>query len=486
MTFRDDTDSHPPLDYPGYKSTRAAAPEAAADRAPAAADRDHRAGARRGPPRRARPRPHAPARGRADRPADHRPRPRQGGRRAARCPTRWSRSGRPTPAAATATAGTTGRAPIDPNFTGVGRCMTDDEGYFRFVTIRPGAYPWGNHANAWRPAHIHFSLFGRAFTQRLVTQMYFPDDPLFFQDPMYNSVARPRRAARADDQRLRLRRRPRSSGRSRSAGTSCCAARRPRRPRSRTHDARPRRPSARTWRSGCRGRTGRTSCRRARRAASASTASVFDGAGDADPRRADRDLAGRRRRQFGTGLPRLRPRADRRRRRLGDLHRQARRDRRRPGAAHRRQRVRPRACSTAASRGSTSPTRTTAAIRCSTTVPEDAARHAARRARRATATASTSTCRARVRPSSSASDVFAGVLARGGVAEQVSGRAWLQALLDFEAALARAQARAGVITARAGRARSPPLCDADRFDVGRDRRRRGRDRQPGGRGGARR
>ncbi len=57
------------------------------------------------------------------------------------------------------------------------------------MTIRPGAYPWGNHANAWRPAHIHFSLFGRAFTQRLVTQMYFPDDPLFFQDPMYNSIA---------------------------------------------------------------------------------------------------------------------------------------------------------------------------------------------------------------------------------------------------------------------------------------------------------
>jgi len=65
----------------------------------------------------------------------------------------------------------------------------NEAGYFRFLTIRPGAYPWKNHANAWRPAHIHFSLFGRAFTQRLVTQMYFPDDPLFFQDPMYNSVA---------------------------------------------------------------------------------------------------------------------------------------------------------------------------------------------------------------------------------------------------------------------------------------------------------
>jgi protocatechuate 3,4-dioxygenase beta subunit len=80
-------------------------------------------------------------------------------------------------------------APLDPHFNGLGRCVTGSDGSYRFTTIRPGAYPWGNHANAWRPAHIHFSLFGRAFTQRLVTQMYFPDDPLFFQDPMYNSVA---------------------------------------------------------------------------------------------------------------------------------------------------------------------------------------------------------------------------------------------------------------------------------------------------------
>jgi protocatechuate 3,4-dioxygenase beta subunit len=79
-------------------------------------------------------------------------------------------------------------APLDPNFTGAGRCLTDETGRYRFVTVRPGAYPWRNHDNAWRPAHIHFSLFGRAFTQRLVTQMYFPDDPLFFQDPIFNSV----------------------------------------------------------------------------------------------------------------------------------------------------------------------------------------------------------------------------------------------------------------------------------------------------------
>ncbi|HSI91974.1 MAG TPA: protocatechuate 3,4-dioxygenase subunit beta, partial [Jiangellaceae bacterium] len=92
-------------------------------------------------------------------------------------------------------------APLDPNFTGVGRCLTDDEGRYRFVTIRPGAYPWRNHDNAWRPAHIHFSLFGRAFTQRLITQMYFPDDPLFFQDPIFNSVpagARSRAVSRLD------------------------------------------------------------------------------------------------------------------------------------------------------------------------------------------------------------------------------------------------------------------------------------------------
>jgi protocatechuate 3,4-dioxygenase beta subunit len=79
-------------------------------------------------------------------------------------------------------------APLDPNFTGVGRCLTDDEGGYRFVTVKPGAYPWRNHPNAWRPAHVHFSLFGRAFVQRLITQMYFPGDPLFEFDPVLNSI----------------------------------------------------------------------------------------------------------------------------------------------------------------------------------------------------------------------------------------------------------------------------------------------------------
>jgi protocatechuate 3,4-dioxygenase beta subunit len=79
-------------------------------------------------------------------------------------------------------------APLDPNFTGAGRCVTDANGVYRFVTIKPGAYPWGNHLNAWRPAHIHFSLLGPSFLTRLVTQMYFPGDPLFPFDPIFNSV----------------------------------------------------------------------------------------------------------------------------------------------------------------------------------------------------------------------------------------------------------------------------------------------------------
>jgi protocatechuate 3,4-dioxygenase, beta subunit len=82
-------------------------------------------------------------------------------------------------------------APLDPNFSGAGRCLTDDDGRYRFVTVKPGIYPWGNHPNAWRPAHIHFSVFGRAFTERLVTQMYFPDDPLFPFDPIFNSIRDP-------------------------------------------------------------------------------------------------------------------------------------------------------------------------------------------------------------------------------------------------------------------------------------------------------
>ena len=95
-------------------------------------------------------------------------------------------------------------SPVDPNFSGLGRVLTDSQGRYEFITIKPGAYPWGNHDNAWRPAHIHFSLFGRAFTQRLVTQLYFPGDPLFFQDPIFNSIpeaARPLAVSRYDHER---------------------------------------------------------------------------------------------------------------------------------------------------------------------------------------------------------------------------------------------------------------------------------------------
>ncbi len=81
-------------------------------------------------------------------------------------------------------------APLDPNFTGAGRAITDDAGEYAFTTIKPGPYPWRNHVNAWRPAHIHFSVFGSSFTQRIVTQMYFPGDPLFALDPIYNSIWR--------------------------------------------------------------------------------------------------------------------------------------------------------------------------------------------------------------------------------------------------------------------------------------------------------
>lgn len=90
-------------------------------------------------------------------------------------------------------------APLDPNFFGAGRMLTDAQGHYRFLTIKPGAYPWGNHANAWRPNHIHFSLFGPFFATRLVTQMYFPGDPLLALDPIYRGVpehARSRMVAR--------------------------------------------------------------------------------------------------------------------------------------------------------------------------------------------------------------------------------------------------------------------------------------------------
>jgi protocatechuate 3,4-dioxygenase, beta subunit len=95
-------------------------------------------------------------------------------------------------------------APLDPNFTGIGRCLTDETGAYRFLSVRPGAYPWGNHLNAWRPSHVHLSIFGPSFSDRLVTQMYFPGDPLQAIDPIFNAVpdpaARDRLVARYDHQ----------------------------------------------------------------------------------------------------------------------------------------------------------------------------------------------------------------------------------------------------------------------------------------------
>ena len=195
MTFRDDTDTHPLLDYPGYKSTRLRHPKQPLLLLPqrlteltAPVLGEDRLGELD----------HDLTRQHAGEPI---------GQRIIVHGHVTEDDGRPVPQTLVeiwqANAGgryrhrwDTWPSPIDENFTGVGRCLTDRQGYFRFVTIRPGAYPWGNHANAWRPAHIHFSLFGRAFTQRLVTQMYFPDDPLFFQDPMYNSVRDERAAKR--------------------------------------------------------------------------------------------------------------------------------------------------------------------------------------------------------------------------------------------------------------------------------------------------
>jgi protocatechuate 3,4-dioxygenase beta subunit len=87
-------------------------------------------------------------------------------------------------------------APLDPNFRGAGRVFTDEMGRYQFITIKPGAYPWRNHPNAWRPSHVHFSLFGPGFASRLVTQMYFPGDPLLALDPVYNAVPDPAAQAR--------------------------------------------------------------------------------------------------------------------------------------------------------------------------------------------------------------------------------------------------------------------------------------------------
>ena len=131
-----------------------------------------------------------------------------------------SRSGRRTRRAVPALGRHARRAPRS-ELHRRGRCLTDDDGTYRFVTVLPGAYPWKNHPNAWRPKHIHFSLFGRAFTERLVTQMYFPGDPLFPFDPIFHSIRDERARQRlVSTFELELT----ANGRSASASTSCSAA----------------------------------------------------------------------------------------------------------------------------------------------------------------------------------------------------------------------------------------------------------------------
>jgi protocatechuate 3,4-dioxygenase, beta subunit len=191
---------HPPLDYPGYRSTALRAPHRPLVLLP------HRLTEITGPLLGA----ERVAAADADLTAQHSEEPQ--GQRIVVAGRVLDSDGRPVPDTLIeiwqANAGGRYRhavdnhpAPLDENFTGLGRCLTDSQGRYRFVTIKPGAYPWGNHPNAWRPAHIHFSLFGRAFTQRLVTQMFFPGDPLYFQDPIFNSVpeaARDRLISRFD------------------------------------------------------------------------------------------------------------------------------------------------------------------------------------------------------------------------------------------------------------------------------------------------
>ena len=144
---------------------------------------------------------------------------------AARCAASWSRSGRPTRPAATPTSASSTPPRSTRTSPASAARLTDDEGRYRFTTVKPGPYPWRNHLNAWRPAHIHFSLFGTAFTQRLVTQMYFPSDPLFPYDPIIQSVTRRRGPAAAGRHATTTACQCRSS-RWATTGTSCSTGRR--------------------------------------------------------------------------------------------------------------------------------------------------------------------------------------------------------------------------------------------------------------------
>ena len=312
-------------------------------------------------------------------------------------------------------------APLDPNFSGAGRCVTDDEGRYQFTTIRPGPYPWGNHYNAWRPAHIHFSLLGRAFTQRLVTQMYFPGDPFFPYDPIFNSV-RDREARRADDLEL-LDPRDRAE-----LGPGVRVGHLP--PRTRGDAVRggalifettPSQTVGPYFAIGLPFDVGPFAVPDGTPGAIHISGTIYDGAGmpipdflletwQADPDGQFADMY-----EYGgaselDGLPRLRPLRGRGRRRDvrhpdREAGRGARPRRRDAGAPHRRVGVRPRHAPPRASPGSTSPTRPrpTPATRCWRASRSSAARRCSR-SRTTAATGSTSASRARTRPSSSRSE----------------------------------------------------------------------------------
>ena len=385
-------------------------------------------------------------------------------------------------------------APLDPNFTGLGRALTDSEGRYRFTTIKPGAYPWGNHDNAWRPAHIHFSLFGRAFTQRLVTQMYFPDDPLFAHDPIFNSIpdasARQRLVSRFDldttqpswalsfvfDIVLRG-----------SAATPFedpeDRGRMTRLPLTPSQTVGPFLHIALVWDDGAdvvpEGAPGAVWLR----------GRVYDGAGaplpDALVETWQADVDGR----FDhpddprgavaapTGLPRLRPVRDRAGRRVGHPHGQARRRAggRRPaaGAAHRRVRLRARAARPRGHpplllrRGRRERHRPRAVHRPGAPSWDASSRNAPM-----TAITSTSDCREMARLSSSTSEpsstagpgLFDEVYGSAATCAATSDRSWLQAMLDVEAALAVAGARVGLLPATAA-ASIAAACRVELYDV---------------------
>ncbi len=231
--YQRDRTLHPPALTPNYKTSRDAL---AALRAAVAAElalRDHRPDLRprRPRPARQRPDPELRARRRAGRRAHRRARP--GARRERRgpCPNTLVEFWQANAGGRYRHKKDTYLAPIDPNFGGCGRALTDDEGRYHFRTVKPGAYPWRNWVNNWRPAHIHFSVFGSGFAQRLITQMYFEGDPLIPHCPILAAIPDPAAVeqliAPLDMQRVDPARQPRLQVRHRAARAALDAVREP-------------------------------------------------------------------------------------------------------------------------------------------------------------------------------------------------------------------------------------------------------------------